>query len=172
MDTRSSITTVTFDTNVFPADDLIERAQLLGIEVSVISVTHRELEQTSFAYNIDSLTKLPEPFVLGESRFNEGQLGPMKFFKVLERVLSILSNNSFPAQGSRTSLNNGQERILRDAMILCAHIRENRDVLVTNDCKGFIKHGRREVIEKEFDTIIMTVDEFDDRIEEIEKTNR
>ncbi len=45
-------------------------------------------------------------------------------------------------------------------MILSTHIREHRQIFVTKDEKGFIRGGRRERIQREFETKIMTVDEF------------
>ncbi len=45
-------------------------------------------------------------------------------------------------------------------MILEAHTRERRDVLITNDRKDFIRHGRREKLQALCSTRIMTVEEF------------
>jgi hypothetical protein len=47
-------------------------------------------------------------------------------------------------------------------MILCAHVRQGRDIFVTNDRKGFIDHGRRESLQAAFETRIMTEAEFID----------
>lgn len=45
-------------------------------------------------------------------------------------------------------------------MVLAAHLREGRDIFVTDDAKGFIKNGRREALEREFSTRVMTQAEF------------
>lgn len=160
---------VTFDTNVFPANQLIERAKRLGIEVSVVSVSKREVENTGLSDEIESLSQTPEPFIFGESRWGEAKWGSKESTTIFERILEIISNGSFPPSGSRESLTSGQRRMFRDAMILCAHLLEGRDVLVTNDIKGFISHGRRESIQREFYTTLMTVDEFKEKLDEIEK---
>jgi len=45
-------------------------------------------------------------------------------------------------------------------MIFCAHVRARREILVTNDARGFIDGGRRTILEERFSTKIMTADEF------------
>ena len=45
-------------------------------------------------------------------------------------------------------------------MILQAHARDHRHVLVTNDSKAFVKHGRREKLETLCGTRIRTRAEF------------
>jgi hypothetical protein len=77
-----------------------------------------------------------------------------------ERLLRIVSNGSFPARERRSTLSPGERRQLRDAMILSTHIREGRDIFVTNDAKGFIQGGRRELLETEFGIRVMTTLEF------------
>jgi hypothetical protein len=70
--------------------------------------------------------------VLDESRLGMAALGdddsPFRF----EVALAVMSNGSFPRPGNRDNLSPGQKRQLRDAMILEAHAREGRDVLVSN----------------------------------------
>jgi hypothetical protein len=46
-------------------------------------------------------------------------------------------------------------------MILCAHIRSGRHILVSRDRRGFVNEGRREAIEAELGTRAMTVEEFE-----------
>ncbi len=80
-----------------------------------------------------------------------------------EAILTVISNGSFPKPGRRGgSLSGGERRQLRDAMILEAHARESRDVLVSNDAKGFIGNdgSKRAKLEALCRTQIMTVDEF------------
>ena len=45
-------------------------------------------------------------------------------------------------------------------MIFCAHVREKRDIFVTNDQRGFIRKQRRESLERAYSTKVMTKDEF------------
>jgi len=164
----NEVQSATFDTNVFPADPLIERAHRLGLTISVISVTKREAAGSSIAEEVDSLKTIHETCVVGESQVGKSVVGDEQSNRTYEKALKMLSNGSFPAPGSRDSLSDGHLHILRDAMILCAHMRENTDVLVTNDRKGFIDHGRREAIEWEFSVRVMTVDEFEDHLGRLE----
>lgn len=53
-------------------------------------------------------------------------------------------------------------------MILCAHVRDRRDILVSNDARAFIKAGRRESIEATFATRIMTVREFEEYLDSMQ----
>jgi hypothetical protein len=79
-----------------------------------------------------------------------------------EAILDVIGIRSFPKPGLRDSKTPGQKRQLRDAMILEAHAREGRDILVSDDVKGFIgKDGEnRRKLEAICRTRIMTVDEF------------
>ena len=166
MGMKTNEVTVTFDTNVFPAADLIQKAENHGYRVSVISVTERESQSCSFDAEMKSLKTVPETFVLNESILNSNaQLSEEQLPGRLELALKILSNGSFPPLDSRNILTKGQKRMLRDAMILAAHSREGHDILVTNDAKGFINNGRREKIEKVFKTKILNVIEFENQLE-------
>ena len=161
--------TVTFDTNVFPAGERHARAVRLGIDVVTVTVARREAEGSSFEDEIRTLSTVLETGVLGESRWGECVWGSRSDGNLLERLLDLLSNHSFPAPGHREHLSSGQRRQLRDAMILCAHLHKKRDILVSNDKRAFINDGRREAIENEFDTRIMTVEEFDAFLDERER---
>ena len=58
--------TVTFDTNVFPAKDLIRRARAVGYKLAAVSVTDREAANTSFVAQItepDSVSRRASPGV-------------------------------------------------------------------------------------------------------------
>jgi hypothetical protein len=65
-------------------------------------------------------------------------------------------------QGQRDDPSTGERRQLRDAMILQAHARDGRDILVSDDVKAFGREGddRRRKLEALCGTRIMTVDEF------------
>lgn len=176
---------VTLDTNVFPADDLLELKKTSPVDYKVVTVTGRELEGTKIEVNLkpifetgvgdesrwdecvwgDEASKpdiIAETFVLNESKLGEGKLGSRKNDSRLEFILSVISNGSFPQQGQRGNLTRGQRRQLRDAMIFEAHVREGRDVFVTEDSRGFMGvDGRiKSRLEEEFNTKIMTKKEF------------
>lgn len=125
------------------------------IEVAAVSVSGRELEKS----DIKILTaQIPETAVSSESRWNEGVFASDD--DPLEDVLSIISNGSFPGPAARNKLTDGQRRQLRDAMIFAAHVREERDIFVTNDSRAFLKESRKEKLEKKYNTRIMIRTEF------------
>lgn len=175
---------VTIDTNIFPIDDILLRLKKskFPIEFKIVSVTVRELKNHKLANQIAEFTKIHESgvwdestwdnavwggtlievAVLDESSVGSAILGSTTDAEVFEDLLLLISNNTFPASGKRYSLTRGQRRQLRDAMILTAHLREKRDILVTNDIKGFIgvKGDKRDQIESKYKTKIMTKEEF------------
>lgn len=114
------MTTVTLDTNVFPAEPLVARAQRVGIAVATITVSRREVEGSSLEEEVRALETVVETAVWGESRWGEAVWGSSLASERFERVLALLSNRSFPPTGQRDQLSNGQRRQLRDAMILWA----------------------------------------------------
>ena len=150
---------VTLDTNTVDDRRVVEAARLAGFDLAHTTVTDRELESSGVQVTFEN-NRVVEPFVMGESAIGVAALGSRFVADVLERLLQIISNRSFPARGGRSNLSAGERRQLRDAMILSAHIRDGRDIFVTNDRKGFIEGGRRERLETEFATRIMTGDEF------------
>ena len=76
----------------------------------------------------------------------------------LERIIAIISNGSFPKD--RNHLTGPQRNQFRDALILYAHVRERRDIFVSDDQRAFIRSDRRKLLETEFGTRIMTRGEF------------
>ncbi|MBK8058532.1 MAG: hypothetical protein IPK33_11915 [Gemmatimonadetes bacterium] len=157
---KAAIRTVTFDTNVLPAPDLIERARALGIEVAVSTVTVREVDDTSWSEAVSDLPRHSEVFVLGESLMGEAVLPIVGPGDVLEEIIRLVSGGSFPRRGGREQLTRGQANQLRDAMILETHVRSGRDALVTADSRAFIKFGRREALQERFGTSILLPPEF------------
>jgi hypothetical protein len=151
---------VTVDTNMVDDPRVVEAAQQAGFDIVRTTVTDRELESWGIQMVLREHQPLYEPPVLGESRLGSAVLGSQADADTLERLLQIISNGSFPAKNRRSSLSPGERRQLRDAMILLTHIRERRQIFVTNDAKGFIQRGRRERLQREFGTKIMTADEF------------
>jgi len=163
------INSVTLDTNVFPAEGLINRAKRAGMIVGVISVSRREVEGSSLEDEVGALECTLETAVWGESRWGHALWGGSGDNERLENMLALVSNGSFPPRGQRENLSNGQRRQLRDAMILFAHIREGRDLLVTNDKAAFIVDSRRAAIETAYKIKIMTANEFETYLDNLER---
>ena len=155
-----AMNTVTLDTNTVDDEKVIDAAHTAGYIVTHTSVTDRELSGSDVVATTPIPAQIVESFVFGESCFGSGALAPDSDEVISEKLLKIISNGSFPAIGRRENLTKPQRRQLRDAMILSAHIREGRDIFVTNDVKGFIADGRRELIEREFETRVMTSRQF------------
>ena len=157
---NTTVRKVTLDTNTVDDSELIEAGRLHGFEFVAITVTDRELKASDIQINSEAVGTVPETVVLDESCLGQAVLGSDSDHDTFEETLAIISNGSFPKVGQRDNLTPGQRRQLRDAMILLAHIREGRDIFVTNDTRGFIRDGRRERIEERFNTKIMTSAEF------------
>jgi len=148
---------ITIDTNILPLDDIIvDVCKKNGYEYTVVSVTEREVEGSDFEKDIDDVPKIPETAVWNESPWGNA-VWPDKD-NSFEEIIDIISSGSFPKD--RSNLTDAQKRMLRDAMILEAHVREKRDIFITNDKRAFINHGRRERIENKFGTKILTKTEF------------
>jgi len=150
----------------------------LSIEISTTSVTDREIRGSGIKPLGSSILEtgvwdesdwgkavwggnVSERFVLGESELDNAKLGSTKQ-NMLEVILQIIGDGSFPKIGSRGHLSKGQRNQLRDAMILEAHVSEKRDILVSDDKKAYIgKDGsKRRKLEKKFGTKILTSEEF------------
>src|SRR5262249_4808204 len=136
---------------------VIEAAKQAGFDIVRTTVTDRELEASGIQTALPAHQPLYKPFVLGESRLGFAVLGSDADADIFENLLQIISNGSFPAKNRRSNLSAGE---LRDAMILSTHIRQRREIFVTNDAKGFIQGGCRERLQSEFGAQIMTADEF------------
>jgi hypothetical protein len=179
---------VTIDTNVYDRDT---RARLdkaingLEVDVAPTTVTLRERPETrgdesssEAVYEtgvwdesiwdeaVYAATPIYETAVLDESRLDRAVLGGEESGPTLEAILRIIGSGSFPKAGEREKLTDGQRHQLRDAMILEAHTREGRDVLVSNDVKAFGRAGdeRRTKLERLCKTRILTVDEFCEQV--------
>ena len=149
---------ITLDTNILPADDLLSTCKNRGWDFTVVSVTSREMEGTDFQISLVALGKITETGVYGESRYGEATYGSEETQANLEDILAIISNGAFPSDGQE--LSQGELRQLRDAIIFQAHVRECRDIFVTDDCRSFIRAGRRERLQERFNTRVMTREEF------------
>lgn len=149
---------VTLDTNVIPAEKFLTASNGYEWDFVVVSVTTREFEGTDFLVKLKPIGKIIETGVYGESKYGRAKYGSEKTQADREDILKIISFGSFPKD--RQNLSEGQHRQLRDAMIFQAHVRGRRDIFVTNDRRGFINDGRREKLQKLFNTQIMTPNEF------------
>lgn len=169
---------VTVDTNLLDEHriaDLRSSAGDTAVEFATVTVNERE---RGFLYA--GLRVVPETLVWDESRWGEAVWGgPIPELMVLDetplgsgvlasdagadlfdRVLSIVSNGSFPKPGAREAMTIPQRRQLRDVMAFEAHLRHRRHVFVSDDKKAFISHGRREALEALGQTRIVTSAEF------------
>jgi hypothetical protein len=133
----------------------------LGIDLKVTTVTETELSNSGIGIS-STIGRTPESFVLGESRLDVGALASDDDRDTFEDTLNTISNGSFPPQGERENLSAGQKRQLRDAMVFTTHVRERRDIFVTDDARGFINDGRREYLEGRYNTKIMRSEELFD----------
>ena len=149
---------VTLDTDVLPADDLFEAARGLDCEFAVVSVTEREVEDTHFAAHVGPLSSVHETAVFGEARFGSAVFGSQQSDETLGEILRIISTGSFPQ--SRANLSKGQLHQLRDALILEAHIRKQRDIFITGDARAFLRHSKREELRAAFGVRILRRVEF------------
>jgi len=151
------VPTVTLDTSALPFEELLEPLKRKGFSVAVVTVTDRELSHPNYRPELQLLTSIPETAVWDETPWGVGLYGGTDDPR-LERILEIISNRSFPKD--RTNLTAPQRNQFRDALILYAHVREGRDIFVSDDLRAFINSDRRKVLEGEFGTRIMTRSEF------------
>jgi hypothetical protein len=157
---------VTVDTTAIYGDRIerIRRAvEGLNCDIRATTVTYREHDKASLVIRF---TPIAETGVYDESVYGSAVLGGDDAAR-FEAILDVIGNRSFPKLGLRDSMTPGQKHQLRDAMILEAHAREGREILVTEDVKGFIgKDGKnRRKLEAICRTRIMTTDEFCDYAE-------
>ena len=149
---------ITIDTNIIPADDIINICKNRGYEYACISVTNREIEGSSLEKDMKVIPSVPEYALFGEARFGRARFHGKESSKILQDILSIISNGSFPQD--RRNLSQGQRRMLRDAIILQTHVTDKRDIFITNDKRAFIKNGLRQKLENNFNIAILTREEF------------
>jgi len=177
------VTRVTVDTNVLDQNKVarIHKAvEGLEVELAFTTVTERERPGSGLEFGVanpvpetlvwdESLwdeavwgNQVYETLTVGESRVGSAALGGSDSPSRFEEILAIIADGSFPKRGERGALTVGERNQLRDAMILEAHARDGRDVLVTDDLKGFIGPAgqKRQRLEALCSTRIMAVDEF------------
>jgi hypothetical protein len=150
----------TIDTNIAPLGDLEARAAALSVEVTVVTVTDRELAAHSYARSLAALPRVLETAVWDESQFDSCVFADNNEVECFENVLKIISNGSFPKPTERENLSPRQRNQLRDAIIFFAHVRSRSQIFVTLDAKGFVRAGRKQKLESIYKTQIMTREEF------------
>ena len=157
MSAEAGVPMVTLDTCVVERV-VSQHAKLLGYGVQIVSVTVREVEGTTFELLLEHTRCVPELGHYGESHYGEAVYAGPNTCEVIEVVLEIIANGSFPT--TRTALTDGQRHQLRDAMILEAHVRSGADLFVTDDKRAYINHGRREALQERLGVRILLVQEF------------
>lgn len=153
------MTTATLDTNILPAPEILELAVAKGVSIAAVSVTGREATTPTFRPDLTGITCIAETAVFDEGRFDESVWAGEEDAQCLEEVLRIVASGSFPKADQRASLTRGQRSQLRDALIFCSHVRNRRDIFVTDD-EDFIEYGRRAWLQARFSTRILSKDEF------------
>ena len=148
---------VTLDTGVLPADDLVDASRRFDCEFRIVTVTIREVAGTRYEVFLAPYSTVAETAVWGESRWDEAVWGEGPGTR-LEEILKVISSGAFPSD--RQNLSKGQLHQLRDAMILDVHLREKHDILISDDRRAFIQHGKRQELTNRFGTRIMLREEF------------
>jgi hypothetical protein len=154
---------VTLDTNTFPLEQALAALRGKDADVAVTTVTTRELRGSDWENEALTLTQLPEVWVMGEGPLGVAALGDESMRDCFEAALKAISNGSFPRPGQRENLTDAERRQMRDAITFCTHLREGRDIFVTDDKKGFGTDGseQRQRMLALGSTRIMTLGEFE-----------
>ncbi len=132
---------ITLDTNTLPLERALDALGNRPADLAVTSVTAREVHGTRWAPELHSLDVVPEMWVMDETPLDMGALASQSDADLFEATIAIITNGAFPRQGSRENLTPQQTRQMRDAMIFCTHVREGRDIFVTNDVTAFGEEG-------------------------------
>ena len=154
------LTRVTLDTNTMPVDDWISPIDRSKFQFAVVSVTAEEMKGTSYAVYLAPLEQVEKNTAYGAGVYGAGPYGGTIDKECIRRALTIITGGSFTDPDRVVGLSGGELRQRRDAEIICVHARERRDIFVTRDEKGFVRGGRRALLESEYGTTIMTPDEF------------
>ena len=155
---------ITLDTNMLPLERTLQALGNIPADVVVTSVTAREVRGTKWEPELSQLHIVPELWVMGESALGMAVLGNEADRDLFEKTVVAITNDSFPRPGARGDLTPLQRSQMRDAMIFCTHVREGRDIFVTDDKKAFGAEGsaqRQRVAALAPQTRIMTLAEFE-----------
>jgi hypothetical protein len=154
-----TMATVTLDTNILPAADVLAKGRGRRDEFAVVSVTEREIGSHPLQASLRSIDdSIHEIGIWGEGVWGNTIWASEESSKRFEAILAIITDGSFPAD--RSTLSKGERRQLRDALIFEAHARAGRDIFVTNDQRGFILNGRRAALQVLCSTTILTSAEY------------
>ena len=154
---------ITLDTNALPLNRALQALGNIPADVAVTTVTAREVQGTKWEPELWQLRAVPETWVMGESVLGAAVLGNAADRDLFEAVLAAITNSSFPPPGARGELTQGQKNQMRDAMIFSTHVREGRDIFVTNDVRAFGEEGsvQRQKFARLASTRVMTLAEFE-----------
>lgn len=154
---------ITLDTNTFPLEQALLVLGDILADIAVTTVTSRELQGSDWHVESLKLPQLPETWVMGESPLGTAVLGGDAGAECFERALVAITSGSFPKKGQRNNLTPSQRRQMRDAMIFCTHLREQRDIFVTDDKTAFGVEGsaQRDRMTALGRTKVMTLSEFE-----------
>jgi hypothetical protein len=142
---------ITLDTNTF----LLEHVDFLTIGQADVKTT------TDTARELGSKWK-PELSVL--QLRHDAVLGSQADADLIEKTLAVITNGSFPKRGDRGDLTPSQKSQMHNAMIFCTHVREERDIFVTDNTTAFGSEGseqRQRIEALAPSTRVMTLDEFE-----------
>jgi hypothetical protein len=133
--------TITLDTNTLPLEQAMRAIGSRPFDVQITSITAREIgskrePELSLLAGITE-PEIAETAVMDESQWDVAVFGSDADADLFEKTLVAITNGSFHKRGARGHLTAPQRRQMRDAMIFCAHVREKRDIFVTNDVRAF-----------------------------------
>src|SRR5262245_29291434 len=111
-----------------------------AVDIATTTTVAREIGSVYYPA-LHQLRIAPELWVMGESPMGMAALGSEGDRALFEAVLTTITNGSFPKPDNRSALTQGQRNQLRDAQIFCTHVREGRDIFVTDDAKPFGTDG-------------------------------
>jgi hypothetical protein len=156
---------ITLDTNTVRPERLTPAIRKIrgGVDVATTTTVAREIG-SMYDPELHQLQVIPELWVMGESLMGMAVLASEGDRDLFEAMLVAITNGSVPSRENRSTLTQGQRNQLRDAMIFCTHIREVRDIFVTDDVKAFGSEGsaqRARMSALAPKTKIMTLAEFE-----------
>ncbi len=155
---------ITLDTNALPLERALQALGRVQADVKVTTVTAREVHGTKWEPELSVLQCVPELFVLDESHMDASVLGSQADDDLFEKTLTVITNGAFPERSKRGTLTSQQRNQMRDALIFCTHVREGRNIFVTDDVKAFGREGspqRWRIEALAPSTRVMTLDEFE-----------
>ena len=133
---------ITLDTNTVRPEQMSAAIRKIrgGADVATTTTVVREIGSV-YDPSLYRLHVVPALWVMGESPLGVAALVSEADRDLFEAILAAITNGSFPKPDRRATLTQGERNQMRDAMIFCTHIREARDIFVTNDVKAFGSEG-------------------------------